>query len=241
MTESISISVDVQSVVEWMESTCPKSVGFAVSYGLNQLANVIQDRIRQGIIARFKLQRKTWILNRVYISKQDRASKTDWSVTISISEPRDILSKFEYGGEHVPFEGHNHLAIPNAQVFKSVIRSDDPLTIRNLAIKETKPNHLQGLYGSFIVKDKTTGTPLVLQDMSAINYKNAGNLKTLKKLERGMKTKDPRIGNRILYTLVKSSKVPAKLEFIDTAKQAIDANCNTIMSNAVQEAIRTSK
>jgi hypothetical protein len=241
MADMLTVEVDVKPVVEWLESAAPKQVAFGVSYGLNKLALEIQSAIQASIERRFNLRRKTWVLHRIYISKADRATKDNWVVIIKVDEPRDILNKFEDGGTHFPYNGHNHLVIPNKTIFKDIIRSSDPLSIRNLQLKETKPNHLQGNYGTFLIDSKTTGTPLVLQDMSAIAYKNAGNLRTLKKLERGLNKKDPRIGNRILYTLVKSSKVPAKLEFITTANHIVDTRLADVMTDAVDHAIRTAR
>lgn len=241
--ESITFSVDLQSAVDWLESACPKSLGFGISLGLNTLALAIQDRIRQGIIDRFTLRRKAWILNRVFIAREDKATKTSWSTTISINEPREILSKFEEGGEHVPFQGHAHMAIPNKNVFKSIIRADDPLTIKNLKIKETSPNHLQGLYGSFIIRDKNTGTPLVMQDMVSLSSGYFGPLSQAhtKKVMRGLGKKDPRQGNRILYTLVKRSTLKPTLQFVETASQVINSQMDQIMSIAIETAIRTSR
>ena len=229
MSDDFNVRVDIQPVIDWLENTAPKQIAFAVSQGLNKTALAIQEHIRLHIIDKFKLRRKNWVLNRIYISPTNRATKTRWSVTIEVQEPRDILNKFEAGGQVFPHEGHAHIAIPNAKVFRSIIAADDPLTIKNLQLRETTPNHIQGLEETYLIKSKATGVPLIVQDVAR---------KTKGKRARGQ---NKFLQSRILYTLVKKETLPAKLEFISTAVATVNRQMDSIISDAVQLALRTGR
>jgi hypothetical protein len=99
----------VRDMLKGLESQAP----FAMSLALNNTANDVQAAIRKGVQSRFTLRRPDFILNTVKIAKDERATKAKQEVTVHIDPTRNILAKFEEGGEKRPREG-THLAIPVA-------------------------------------------------------------------------------------------------------------------------------
>ena len=229
---NVQMSINTKEVIEYLQEVgYGRQTEYVISKGLNTLANKIQATIRQRIEQKFKLRRRQWILNRVYISKEDRATKTNWSVTIQIKEDNNILSKFEEGGDKVAINGKKYLAIPNDRVFKGkIIRGTDPLRIQNLQLKNVGSN-MEGDLGTYLTHDKDTGTPIIAQ-----------------RIEKGMKGRgiskrglNKHFGSRILYTLVKKSKIPARLEFVKTAQEVADKETNAIFNDVLQQAIQSAK
>jgi len=223
----LSVNVDLTPVTSYLLALeQPEQIPFAVAKSLNDLARKIQAEIRTRMTASFTLRKRQWMLNRIYINKTDRATKTSWSVTIQVQEPYNILSKFEAGGERVAVNGRKFLAIPNPATFGRGSIPDE-LRIKNLHLK-TIGNETKGDNETFMIDSKRTGVPLILQDV--------WNQKGKKK--RGM---NKGTLNRILYTLVSRVKVPAKLNFVTTAQQVIDAEAMGIFKANIEFALRTAK
>jgi len=204
-------------------------IPYATSRALNTLANSVQRAIRAGIADRFKLSQRSWVLNRVYIAKEERATKERRWVVISINEPYKVLSGMEIGGEKTHVNGRPYFAIPNKKVFGGrPISADNPLRISNLSLHAT-PYGIQGDQETAMIKSKATGVPLIIQDVSL-----AGKGRARRGINKYFK-------NRILYTLVKRVTLPAKLQFVDTATAVIGAEASTTFSAAIQQAIDTAR
>jgi hypothetical protein len=85
---------------------------FAMALTLNDTANAAQTAIRNGLSARFTLRRKDFILNTIYRQKGvDFATKRELSAAVRVNSERDVLAKFEDGGQKTPLVGRN-VAIP---------------------------------------------------------------------------------------------------------------------------------
>lgn len=226
----LGIKINPREVLTNLNEIQEKQLPFAVSKSLNQLANIVQKDIRSNMEQHFQFKsgRKSWVLQGVYISKEDRASKTNWSVKIQIQDARTFLEKFELGGEVFPVNGKNMIAIPNSQVFgKKVIPATDPLRLHNLAL-HTVGNRMEGLQNTFTIKGKD-GSIIVLQNITK---------GTKKKDSKGVSGYN---NNRTIWTLVKRVKAPAKLEFIKTADETVRSNMVNVLEQNLADAVKTAK
>ena len=109
---------------------------FAMSLGLNRLANVGQAAEQNQMRHAFKLRREQFVVRGVKIEKLDRATKTSWRVIIQLAYPdaRPFMDLHEPGGDRHR-HGGRYLWQPNQNVFKSrVIGATNPLHPRNLNI-----------------------------------------------------------------------------------------------------------
>jgi len=223
----ISITVDTSPITDYLTNLQKEDqIQFAVSKSLNDLARSIQSRIRDNMRQSFTLRKTQWVLNRIYISTVDKATKTKWSTVISVNEPYNILAKFEEGGEKVSVGGHRYLAVPNAKSFGKATPPDE-LRIKNLNLKAIG-NEMKGNNETFLIHSKRTGVPLILQDVwNQKGKKRKGiNKWTL---------------NRILYTLVPKVRIPAKLNFVATAQSVIASEAIGIFEKNVNLAIQTAR
>ena len=75
MTDSFIIRVDTAAIFESLTGLEQIQLPFAMSLGLNRVANIGQKAERDRLTAVFKLRRAPWILQGVYISKADRAQQ----------------------------------------------------------------------------------------------------------------------------------------------------------------------
>ncbi len=117
---NITVKVDITQVTNYLQGFARQS-RFALVKALNKTANDAQRDIRTGIEKRFVLRRKDFILRSVKIPKEARAdTRTNrYNVEIMIDPQRDVLAKFEKGGEKHPIDGRA-LAIPTTNVRKTI-------------------------------------------------------------------------------------------------------------------------
>ena len=96
----IRVHVDPRAVLGWLSDAQERQLPFAVSLALNRVANQAQVAERENIKRSFKLRRESFVLKGVKISKQDRATKSSWRVTIQLAYPDDrhFLDQHEVGG-----------------------------------------------------------------------------------------------------------------------------------------------
>ena len=227
----INVRVDTSDIRAYLSSIeKDNQAGFTISLALNRLANLAQKAERENDLAKnFKIRRKQFIMNKVYISKVDRATKSSWSVIIQIKEDYPQISLFETGADKVPFHSQ-YLAVPNKAVFGNrIIQSDNELAIRNLHLKNIG-NRVEGDMETFLIHSKRTGTPLIIQDCFANGEK--------KKKMRGM---NKHLGNRILYTFIKRAKMPVKLHFVQTVANSVQQNYDEVFAAAIAQALKSAK
>lgn len=89
--DMLTIRIDPSSALKGLSDAQQRQVPFAVSKALNTLANKAQAAERARITGEFRLKRKAWNLQGIYISKQDRSSKTSWRVVIQVQSDRSTL------------------------------------------------------------------------------------------------------------------------------------------------------
>ena len=245
------VKVDTAQVIDRLTGFQQVQLPYAMSLGLNRLANAAQAAEREHLKARFKLRRAQWNLQGIYISKADRATKSTWRVIVQVQPTRDYLSRMEEGGEKVPTRGR-WLWKPNAEVFKNkIIMRSDPLHPLNLRFKKQGKSHqFQGNERTFMIQVR--GLLLVLQRvdrrLTKQSTRRLGRL-TLDTFRGGQgpaqrKEKvsiERTAGTRRLYTLVHRVRVPKKLEFINTISRTVQTQWPTVFTDAMDEAMRTAR
>ena len=247
------IRLDPKVIEQQFADVKDRQIPYAVSLGLNRIANVGQKAEQNRLLGEFHLRREKFILQGVYISKADRASKTSWRVTLQFQGDRSFLGRMEQGGLKDPTKGH-WLWKPNPAVFGDrIIMRSNPLHPSNLHFRSPIGNkgkgwQLQGDQRTFMVKSNGSRTgPLVLQRTGAAStgYNHTSQLRTKGGQFDGM-LRNPgerkrKQGVRLLYTLVSKVHVPAKLEFVNTIEGAVQAAWPTVMGEALRDALRSAR
>lgn len=245
----VTVRVNAASAITLLKDVEKKQAPYAVSLALNRLANDVQAEIRKGMEARFKMRRRAFNLQGVYISKADRATKTSWVVTIRIAENRSFFNKFEEGGDKLPVNGTRMLAVPSPALANRVLMPGDPLRPKNLELKKIG-NTWRGKERTFIMhfyhgnklgimQRMESGHPgYKAQSMSRLNLNNFGTK------NRGLVKRQRRYGERgyrLLYTLVSRVKVKAKLEFRQTGQTTVARQWTPRWNQALAQALRTAR
>ena len=227
----VQVSIDSKAILSRLEDLGESRQGpYVLSRTLNLLAKKVQDNLKQDFNTNFKLKRKAWVLNQIKIDKGTWATKKRLSVRIYLTDSADFIKDFETGADHVPLLGRKYLAIPNSKVFgkNAIIGTNSLLRIKNLAFRST-PFGVRGNQRTFIIKDKETGTPLILQRVANDAHR------TFKKA----RSKDT--GIRILYTLVKHSKRPKRITWYDTSRKTVANEQVGIWTTVIQEALANTR
>lgn len=247
---SIEIRVNTSGVMV-MLAQAHDQLPYAISLGLNRLANIGQRAEQNQMRRGFKLRRETFVVRGVKIAKTDRASKTSWRVTIQLSYPdnRPFMDQHEQGGMRTR-KGGRFLWQPNAEVFKSkVISASNPLSPKNLHMQRTPGGQIKGDSNTFMVKT-SSGQRLVVQrigkDQAHPGF-TASSIKGLSlnnfgKNKRGaLKQARAKAATRLLYRLVERVRIPADLRFVDTISREVAAQQAVVMEQAVAEALRSAR
>jgi len=227
---NINLAIDTQAVLDQLKELGQERQGpFILARGLNLLAKRVQQELRNNIATSLNVRHGSWLKQQVKIDNGTWATKTRLQVVIHLTDVAAFLDKLETGGEHVPIGGRKYLAIPNSKVFgNSIIGRDSLFRIKNLNLHET-PKGMEGNQRTFIIDSKNTGTPLVMQRVADTDHK---------KRQKGMNKKT---GLRILYNLIKQSKVPKKLQWFDTATNTVSTCQAAIFTDVIQDAINKAK
>jgi hypothetical protein len=248
----ISIHVDTRGVTA-MLTRAQDQLPFAISLGLNRLANAGQAAEQAQMRHVFKLRREQFVVRGVKINKVDRATKTSWRVVIQLAYPdsRPFMDQHEKGGFRTR-HGGRFLWQPNQQVFRSkVIAASNPLHPRNLHMHKTDKGQIKGDQRTFMVKT-ASGQRLVLQrEDRRLDKRSARGLKSLtldnlaggqgpntKKQKRSIKRTG---GTRLLYRLVERVRIPADLRFVSTIEREVAMKQRAIMQDAMHQALRTAR
>ena len=244
----IRVHVDPRAVLGWLSDAQERQLPFAVSLALNRVANQAQVAERENLKRSFKLRRESFVLKGVKISKQDRATKSSWRVTIQLAYPDDrhFLDQHEVGGYRTRYGG-KRLWQPNPEVFASkVIGRANPLHPKNLRLAKDKSGRVVGQERTFLVRVKSA--VLVLQRVDRrLTKGSARRLKglTLDNVQTGMgpHTKKSRGisrtgGTRLLYRLVERVKLPARLQFVSTIGGVAQSQFPEALRAAMVDALR---
>lgn len=242
----IRINVDPKAALGELSSIELKQLPYAVKTALNRVANQGQKAQQAHMRATLHLRREAWVVRAIKILKEDRATKSSWSVVIQVApEFQEVASRLETGDDHVPKWG-GRFCIPNAKVFGGkVITAKNQLHPMNLKfVRHGK--QMQGNNRTFMVMGNgSQKVPLILQRTGAAStgYNHTSQLRGADgRFDGQLRTPGQRKakqGVRLLYTLVKRSKVPAKLEFVQTISSSVNANWQAEMGKAMADAMRS--
>ncbi len=251
-----AIKVSIDKFTEALDDVQARQIPFAMKTGLNKVATLAQDAIKDHVKSVFKLRRPGFILmNVAKIMRGDWATKTAWRVIIQV-DPRvaNFMVRMEGGDDHVPAHGR-WLWFPNDDVFQDkIILRSNPLHPANLKF-ERRGGQMLGNERTFMLKPKNRLEPIVLQrvDRSGSGVTQPiprGLLSGKERAERATeirrhKTRSKRRvtkgGVRMLYRLTARSKVPAKLEFIQTITNNVNANWEPQMTQTLASALSSAK
>ena len=238
----IKLYVDSTSVLNTLSDLGEARQGrFILSRGLNLLAKRVQAELQKNVDENLHLRRRPWILKQVKIGQGNWSTMKRLVVKIQLSDAAKFISDFEMGAERVPHNGHSYMAFPNKDVFgNGIIGQKNPLRIKNLNLHDT-PQGVRGDQDTFIIHS-SKGTPLIMQRLADAVWKNAGNLKKLKKMEKeNKKGRNAETGLRILYNLIKNINVPKKISWYDTANSTVVNEQYGIFSQVIKEALADPK
>lgn len=111
MSDEFRIGVDDSQLKEWLASAGDR-FRFPASVGLNRTADEIQRAQQESLHNRFTLRRPEFVKRTIYRKPgEDFATKGNLVARVRIHDDRDVLAKFEAGGEKRPRDG-KALAIP---------------------------------------------------------------------------------------------------------------------------------
>lgn len=222
----LTVDVDNQSGIAGMIAGIRGQLPFAVSLGLNNIADVAQRAVQTALHGEFTLRHEAFIENTIYRKPgQDFATKTNLSATVRVDPTRDFLAKFEDGGDKV---GQHALAIPIIRQDHPaiIIQRDDPRNIKRvMALIEQQDGKNVGPFKkrsakraaqqSFFLIHSKSGKTLVLQ-------RDAGH-------------------TFVLYDLEHEVPIPASLHFDDIAMAAALAAADDEMGRAFEYAMATAR
>ena len=125
----INVQVDIKDVTAYLRGM-ERQMQFALVKALNKTANDAQSAVRKGIEQRFVLRKKEFILRTVKIPKEARADtrSNKYDVDVMIDPQKDVLAKFEAGGEKRAIDG-KAIAIPTTAI-RPTITATIPLARR---------------------------------------------------------------------------------------------------------------
>jgi hypothetical protein len=210
----IKIQIDRQDLLRNLSEQEQTQLPFAMSLALNKTATLVQNTQRELMRKNFDVK-GTWFIYGVRITKEDRANRTKQYVVISVLQDRQMTQRFEDGGFKTSNTG-GLLVVPVRSVLGKLSRGNG-LQFKNLHLHRDG-NKVVGDKGTFMVK-RPDGTISVRQ-----------------RIGKGRSAK-----YRTIYRLLKRTRVPALLHFVDTATKVINDNYSQIFSDAMAQAMKTRK
>jgi hypothetical protein len=227
----VQFQIDSAAVLNMLQELGQDKQGpFILARGMNLLAKQVQTALRDNLASNLTLRRTAWVKQQVMIRPGTWATKTRLVVKIELSDPGAFLSGFEGGADHIPGMGRKFLAIPNKKVFGNRIMGENNLfKVTNLDLHQT-PHGMEGRQRTFILHTKASGTPLIMQNVSDSIKKGWG--------KKGV---NRYLAARILYTLVRSSKRPARLSWYDTANQTVITQQAETLGQVMRDALADAK
>lgn len=112
----ITIHVD-PTVVRRQLQGMAKQAPFATALALNNVANDAQKAMQESLASRFVLRRPDFMKRTIKRERAtDFARKDRLEAIVRVDPQRNLLAKFEQGGEKVPTQGGKSIAIPTTKV-----------------------------------------------------------------------------------------------------------------------------
>lgn len=220
MSSSVDIRIDFSQLQRAVnELGSPQQFNYAASLTLNTLVTRIQQRVWDRLLnsGDFNIRRAAFNKGAIYFPSANRSTTTKLVAVLEIKQTADNLIHLETGEPQSPLK--KFLLVPNPEVFNyKIITSKNKLHPMNLDLKSGRYG-VGGNQRTYLINSNRTGTPLIMQRQG-----------------RGKRGK-----SRVLYTLVKRIKVPAKLKFYELADLTISKEFDSIAMEALQRAISTAK
>ncbi len=226
---SLKIQVDDNLAQKLLEELGkPEQLKFAMSLAINKTMTLIRNAFRGEMEAKLKLRRVAFNLAAVRVKPGDFATKSQLYSILSIDAAlAPHLIRLQTGKDHIAVNGRKYLPMPNVKVFgDKVITSANPIAIKNLQLRST-PGGLKGQQKTFMLHPAGK-SPVILQ--------RTGQPGKGKK-----KGSDKATGNRILYTLIKKSKTPKKIDLLPIAQRVVREVFRDEVRSAVAYAVKTAK
>ncbi|HEY9227404.1 MAG TPA: hypothetical protein VIP11_12195 [Gemmatimonadaceae bacterium] len=231
MTDFLEIDIQVENGAELIATLAgfAGQIPYATALALNSTGNSAQRAVRAVLPTEFTLRRPDFIERTIYIGPDDRATKDRLACTVRVHPQRDVLAKFEEGGEKKSTSGKS-LAVPvfreNAPML--IIRKGDPLSVRKLfeSIEKRKGRVFKGRR-----KQKDGTAPINYGRVFLVH--NASGTFILERQRPGPQ------GNRVLYWFRKSVPIEDRLHFVATARDAALASWDENFGAALDRAIAT--
>lgn len=225
----IELQVDASSVRRALAELSTKELGSALRNSVNDTLRAVQRAERAHIPTAFDLKRASFILNTVKIPREGFATREQLQGYIEIDPSRDILAKFERGGEKVAIGGAKYVVKPARD-----IRTTGGHVKPSLAFKRFKPfGEASGLRKVQLRGRERTADrrPMLVGQDDTFFLTLSSGLKVLAQ-------RKPRAGFRVLYLLVESVKLPPLLQFETIARAEIDRVWEGYTVLAVSHALR---
>jgi len=227
VTGPVVIHVDAAEVLGWFASLS-RQAPFALATGINDTLKLAQQRERAHLRESMTIRRPVFIDRSIKVSPF--ATKATLTGVIQIDPARDVLSKFEGGGEKRPLRGAS-LAVPVAVKRNKSDVIIASMRVRALQLRPYRTNagvvRLRGLKRTFTVK--RAGGGLILQRVG-------------RRAQGG--TLDVEIAGgsiRVLYAFKKSVPIPANLAFTSTVERAVANDWDRLILAAMDRATATAR
>lgn len=206
-------------------------VPFALSKAINLTVDKAQDAVQAALPGEFHLRRAQYVENTIYRKPgQDFATKQNLVGAVRVNPERDILAKFEDGGEKQSISGKS-LAVPVVRLDQPdlIIQRSDPLNIK------TVMNAIANAGGKIGKKQRGRKLGPVRQQASASVYLIKSGGKTFVIQRTGPTT------TRVLYAFEKQVPIMPQLNFDEIAMRAALASWDQNMADAIEYAMATAK
>ena len=222
----LRLTLDPQEVLGYLTDQQKEQLPFAISKALNAVSRVAVKAEQDHIQSHYRI-RRDWVLRGIQTLKW--STKRDLVVIVGVSKDRDFLNWSEQGtSNRTPLHSLYHW-IPNEQVLGSgVIGKGNKLSPANLHFDAQG----QGPNRTFLAH--TAKGPLVMQRTSSNKAKGVSQ-----RIKGGGASKAG--GVRLVWTLVKRWKVPARLQFVTVVTTTVNREWPEIMRSAMADATRTAK
>lgn len=215
---------------------------YATSVAINNTLNDIQRAERAHVHQTFTVRRQDFIDRSIYIGPQDRAKKDRLEGTVRINPERDVLAKFDDGGEKRAQRAKS-LAIPIVRIGAPsiIIRHSDALSVKNLlaAIDQAKAKDRR--------MGRSKGNRARLRNLAGLDIHgkrvflvHARNGSALLVERTGAGSHGSLAGSRVLWAFRPSVPIKAELEFEEigmrTALERWEANAEAAIELAIATA-----
>lgn len=216
----IQVSVETVDVFRFLRRVFRDQIPFATSKAINDTAKDFQRAEREHMHDIFTVRRRTFIDRSVKI--KPFATKHRLSATVSIDPPggqrrADILTKFEAGGTKRP--RGRHIAVP-----------DEARRTRSGVISRTqRPRALQfELWGRGPEATVFRGTRRAFM---VVPHQRGGAIFQRRAKRRVVQ----------LFAFTSKARIPAVLEFEETAERVVNERFGVRFSEAFDRAVRTAR